>query len=207
MTLCPLRLTLDALDASPFPLDMTLIRAHCAVDGTDSDALLETYALAAIAWAEDTMHRTVFQRGHAWALGDFPRGDYRRIRLPRGRAVSVESVVYYDAATPQTLFGPSSGSPGDDFQEDLSSDDGGVIAPLVGIGDWPSVETQAISPVVINYTAGWQVDAIPMPILHAILFATSDMFDTRGSADLTVFGRNFETRTRLVSPYILDRWY
>lgn len=208
MTLSPLRLEVSALETSPFPLDLALVKQHVAVDGTDTDELLELYARAAILWAEGAMHRTIYRRPHRWVLADFPRDRCQEIRLPRGRTASVESIVYdAGAGSFVTLTGPSSGSPaGTAYQEDLQDEDGGVIRPLTG-ASWPSVELYGVKPVVINFTAGYTAGAVPADIIHAMLFAISDAFDTRGSADLTVFGKNFETRNLLLSGYNLTRFY
>lgn len=203
----PLRLDVVALEASPFPLSLSLARLHCGIDGTDFDELLELYALGAITWAENTMHRTVFARSHTWVLRDFPRDACQEIRLPRGKTVSVESVAYVSGGQTLTLTGPSSGSPGGTgFQEDLGSDDGGLLKPNRS-NAWPSVDVDAVAPVVITFTAGYATAAVPADITHAMLFAISDMYDTRGSADLTIFGKNLTTRESLISPYKLHRWY
>jgi uncharacterized phiE125 gp8 family phage protein len=208
MTLCPLRMEVSALDTSPLPLDLTLVKDHVAVDGDDLDTLLERYTLAAVRWAEGSTRRTIYRRSHRWVLSDFPRVGRLEIFLPRGKTISVESVAYTDTSgTVQTLTGPSSGSPGGtDYQEDLQGDDGGMLRPIRG-EVWPAVDTDAVSPVVITFTAGYAADEVPDDLIHAMLFAVSDMFDTRGSADLTVFGRNFETRELLASGYRLNRWY
>jgi hypothetical protein len=207
MPLQPLRLDISALEASPFPLDMALVKSHVAVDGDDFDTQLELYARAAIAWAEGAMRRTIYARSHVWVLRDFPRDDLGEIRLPRGKTQSVESIAYSQNGAIVTLAGPSSGSPaGTGYQEDLRGDDGGVLMPARG-NAWPSVDCDVPAPVSIAFTAGWLADEVPDDIIHALLFAVSDAFDTRGSADLTTFGKNFDTREALISAYRLHRWY
>ena len=207
MTLCPIRLDVSALTQSPLPLSLTLVKQHVAEDSTDNDELLELYTIAAIEWAEGSMHRTIYSRSHTWVLKDFPRGADQSIRLPRGKTQSVESVAYVNGGTTTTLTGPSSGSPaGTGFQEDLRGNDGGVILPNRG-SVWPSVDDDAVAPVVITFTAGWLSSEIPSDIMHGLLFSVSDAFELRGTGDFTVFGRNFETREILISPYRLKRWY
>ena len=85
MKLCPIAIDVDPLEASPLPVDLDLIKAHCSVDFADQDELLETYLLAAVKAFEDTTHRTVFRRSHRWSLRDFPRSVFGHIRLPRGK--------------------------------------------------------------------------------------------------------------------------
>ncbi len=210
MTLCPLSLSIAPLElGSPPVISLDLVKQHCSIDGDDFDVSLTLYLRASIAWAENAMHRTVFSRQHRWVLRDFPYDGYGWIRLPRGLCSAVDHITYAGAGGEGVvLHGPSSPvSPaGTDWQEDLSSDDGGLIRPA-RVSSWPSVDLEAVSPVTIVFDAGWQANAVPADVIHAILFGVSDMFDVRGSADLTSFGKNLETRNSLVSPYALHRWY
>jgi uncharacterized phiE125 gp8 family phage protein len=206
MTLCPWRLDIATLDSSPLPLDLTLVKAHLAVDGDDSDALIEAYIMAAIHWAEGATRRSIYSRTHTWVLRDFPRDGCQEIRLPRGKTQSIESVAYSDGGTVTTLTGPSGSPAGTGWQEDLRGDDGAVLMPARG-SSWPAVDYDVPSPVAITFTAGWLAAEVPQDVIHAMLFACSDAFDTRGSADLTTFGPNLNTREALISPYRLHRWY
>jgi hypothetical protein len=192
---------------SPLPIDLTLIKTHCAVDGATLDDNLEVYLQMAIEWAEGWTKRSVFSRAHKWVLKDFNRDCRQEIRLPRGKTQSVESIEYYSGGTLLTLTGPSSGSPaGTDFQEDLRGDDGAILMPPYG-GDWPSVDWDHPAPVTINFTAGWASAEVPRQIIHAILFAISDAVDIRGSKDLATAGSRHDAREALVSGWQLSRWY
>jgi uncharacterized phiE125 gp8 family phage protein len=207
MTLCPLRLDISALDASPLPLDLALVKEHLAVDDDDSDTLIETLTVAAILWAEGATRRTIYAREHVWTLQDFPRDVRREIRLPRGKTQSVASIAYVAGGAVTTLTGPSSGSPaGTGWQEALGGDDGGVLMPVQG-ASWPSVDADAVAPVTITFTAGWLAGEVPQDLLHGLLFSVSDGFELRGSGDLAVGGSHFALRELLVSPYRLKRWY
>jgi uncharacterized phiE125 gp8 family phage protein len=203
--LSPDLLEIAPLDASPLPISLALVKDHLAVDGIDSDALIETYIMAGIRWAETFMRRTIFARSHSWVLRDFPRHRELRVWLPRGKTQSVESIVYVNGGQSVALSGPSSAAPGTDFAEDLRGDNGGFVLPTSG-ASWPAADCDAASPVVINFTAGWLADQLPRDVLHGILFAVSDAFDNRGTADLSQ-GRNFSTRDALLSPYRLHRFY
>lgn len=206
-TLKPLRLEVAELETSPLPIDLDLVKEHLAVDGNDNDALITQCLLSAISWAEGSMRRTIFAREHVWVLQDFPQCGYGEIHLPRGKTQSVASVAYSLNGTTYTLTGPSSGSPaGTDYQEDLRGSNGGVIMPP-RMRSWPGIDLDVPSPVVITFTAGWNASDVPANVVQAILFAVSDAFELRGSADITMFGRNFETREILIAPYKLKRWY
>jgi hypothetical protein len=209
--LSPLRLDVDPLPASPLPVDLDLIKSHAAIDGTDFDTLLPVYLFAAIDWAENAMHRTIFARSHRWMLRDFPRGaatipSLQGIRLPRGKTQSVEQIEYVSGNQTFSLTGPSSGSPaGTDYREGLRGDDGGVVTPVSG-GNWPSVDCDAPAPVTIHFTAGWQTSEVPAAIIHALLFAVADAFEMRSEADMSG-GSRFQAREALISAYRLMRFY
>lgn len=202
----PLQLDIDPLASSPLPVDLDLIKTHAAIDGTDFDTLLPVYLFAAIDWAENAMHRTIFARPHRWILWDFPHADFKGIRLPRGKAQSVEKIEYVAGGQTVTLTGPSSDTPGTDYREDLRNDAGGLVMPLAG-QSWPSVDYDTPAPVTIHFTAGWQADEVPSQIIHALLFAVSDAFENRGSADLGSNGANLLAREALISSYRLVRFY
>ena len=204
----PLGLVIDALPASPLPVDLDLVKEHCAVDGADLDDLLTTYTLAAIEWAENFTGRTIFRRGHVWILDNFPQTVCTRIRLPRGLARSVAQIQYYDGAGAlQTMRGPTGSPVGTDFSELLTMDDGGVLVPNPVSDAWPDALREAVAPVQISFEAGWDAADVPQQLLHAILFAVSDMLETRGQADLAAGGPSFETRMALASPFMLARFY
>lgn len=212
--ICPLRLDIARLgDSSPsWPIDQTLVRRHCRVDSTADDLdNLEKGLLAAIDWAENAMHRTVFRRTHTWVLREFPNDQYQQIRLPRGRTVSVTHIKYQRGGSVTTLTGPSSSPVGTDYQEDLRGDSGAVLMPLRG-SSWPSADLDVPAPVEIEFVAGWDTDEIPADILNAILLATSDAYDMRGTADFSAHsladaGKSLAARNALVSFHILPRWY
>jgi uncharacterized phiE125 gp8 family phage protein len=205
MTLCPISLEVSALDTSPFPLDIALVKSHLAEDSTDNDTLIESLMRAAIEWAEGSMRRTIYARSHIWVLQDFPTDLYGKIRLPRGKTQSVESVAYSNGGAITTLTGPSSAIPGTGYQEDLRGNDGGFIMPPRS-QSWPSVDLDVPAPVAITYTAGWLAAEVPEDIVHGLLFAISDGYENRGVADITV-GQNFNTRESLISANRLHRWY
>jgi hypothetical protein len=213
MTLSPKHPAIVApLDTSPFPLSLSLVKAHLREDSSDFDTIIESYMRAAIAWAENITHRTIYDRAVSWVLNDFPRDvSSGEIWLPQGLCGEVTSIQYRDnAGILQTLRGPSSPvSPaGDDWQEAILADTGAYLYPAVDDGgNWPAVDTRYAMPVVINYRAGWQASSVPDDVVHALLFAVADLYDTSSSADLTVFGKNLQTRTSLISPYIINRWY
>lgn len=217
----PLKLTWDEPDVTTF-LDQTALRAHLAIDGVALDPALDLWEQAAIDWAEDYMKRSIMAREHRWVLADFPRGYHRSsahsmraIQLPRGKTIRVNYIDYTLGGQQLRLFGPSaSGSPtSEDFQEDLAGDGGGTIMPLRN-RDWPSVDYDAVSPVVISFRAGWETAAaVPAAIKHAVMFAIDDMLENRGVQDLAPVaalaaqGKTLEFRESLLGYHRLIRVY
>src|SRR5262245_14403830 len=109
--LFPIRLDIDALETSPLPISLELLKTHLSIDFGDLDDLIELNLAAAIAAFEAETHRTVLRRVHRWSLADFPRATYQRIRLPRGKTRAVNSIEYVAGGTVHTLLGASSASP------------------------------------------------------------------------------------------------
>ena len=220
LALHPLSLVCQPPDVTTF-LDQTALRAHLAIDGTALDPIVELYEKAAIAWAEDYMHRSIMAREHRWVLKDFPRGRGRfnnlhgEFILPRGKTIRVNSIEYVDGGGTHTLYGPSSSGspPSEDFQEDLNDESGGRISPLRN-RSWPNVDYDSIAPVVINFRAGWETAAeVPVSIHHALMFAIDDMLETRGTQDLVTLqsiaasGRTLDVRESLIGCYRILRIY
>lgn len=165
------RISLVRASPSDYPITLDQVKTHLRIDHTEFDSLIEQVHIpGALAWCEGETRRTLISRQHTWTIRDFPQDAYQRIRLPGGIASAVSSIVYVRNETATTLRGPSSGSPiGTDWQEDLTDDKGAVLMPNPG-SVWPAVDFDAVSPVVITYTAGYtDVDQIPAELkLHMI---------------------------------------
>ncbi len=200
------RLEVAALTMSPLPIDLSVIKSHCSIDGNDFDTLLETYLFAAINWAEGYTCRSIFSRTHTWVLKEFPIWDNQEIRLPRGKTQSVQNIQYVNGGSTTTITGPTSDTPGTSYQEDLTGDNGGVVMPPQG-NNWPSIDYDVPAPVKINFTAGWLSSEVPDQVIHSILFAIDDMFEMRGAKDVQNAGSNLNARMALISPYRLHRFY
>jgi uncharacterized phiE125 gp8 family phage protein len=211
--LCPLRIDIDALPDTPgWLISKDLIALHGRIDASDDDSLLQAYLKAAIGWAENETHRTIFQCEHRWVLREFPVWDRMEILLPRGKTQSVSSISHVEGGETVILRGLSSGSPaGASYQEDLRGDGGGMLMPLRGTS-WPTVDCDVPAPVTITFSAGWATDEVPAEVVHAILFAVEDLYDIRGTGDfnaavLSASGPRFAAREALISGYRLSRWY
>lgn len=205
-----LRLDYDALTGDNYAwiIDSDLLKKHGRIDFSDEDANLEFYLRGAIEWAETATLRAIVAREHRLVLREFPCWGRQEIKLPRGRATAVDSIQYVAGGVAYDLTGPTSSSPqGSDYQEDLRDHRAGVLMPLQG-SSWPSVDYDAIAPVVVTYTAGWAASEIPPEIVTAIMFAAADAFDMRNSADVSAMvlantGNSLAAREALISGWRL----
>lgn len=202
----PTRLQITPIeDMSPepsLPLDAATLRSHCHTLISD-DSMLEFYQRAAIEWLERDTGKTIVARQHRLALYDFPRTGEFKIFLPQGKTQSVDKIEYIASGTTITLYGPSSNlSPASsDYQEDLTGDDGGVIYPIQG-SSWPTPDFDAVAPVIIAFTAGFEEGSVPFDVKESLAFCVSTLFENRGASDLIVGGtvnpRMFEVMSLLI---------
>ncbi len=209
-------LSLNVEDSDDLILNQDVLKAHCSIDGDSLDDLLALYERAAIQWAEDEMKRTILARAHSFVISDFPRypNSTQQIVLPRGLCQSVQGIVYVRDGESVSMFGPSAGSPGgSDYQEDLGDLKGARLLPLQSTC-WPSCDLDAIAPVTITYTAGWNTpNDVPANIKHALMFAIADMLEVRGVTDLAALaaiaasGKTFDARSALISKYVINKVY
>lgn len=205
----PIALMVDPFAfGSPSEIDFALVKQYLRISFTDTDAVLELMMAAAIEGFENATHRTVFSRAHRWSLRDFPRGADTRIRLPRGVTRSVQKIDYASAPGVITsLYGATSAiSPaGADYTEDLTDDDGGIIQCASG---WPSIDTDAVVPVTIYFTAGWIPEDLPKNVLLALMYGTQCAYDDqRGGLAPDQQLKSQLALSLMQSPYTLSRWY
>lgn len=109
----------------------------------------------------------------------------RQICLPGGVVTAVEKIAYIDeTGAPQTLSGPTSGTPGTDFQEDLTDDEGAFLMPPDDLS-WPGTDLGVVNAVVVEYTVGYadNSDGVPEDIKAAIKFRVGDLFNIRSTTD------------------------
>lgn len=130
------------------------------------------------------------------------RARERAIFLPGGVTTAVNKIDYTDEdGAAQTLTGPTSPTPGTDYQEDLTDNEGAWISPPLD-SQWPAVEVGTVNAVVIEYVVGYSddPDGVPDEIKSAIKFRIGDLFNVRSSTD----GKGGElaaTASMLLDPY------
>ena len=171
---------ITAPEQEPWTLEMAKAYLRISIDAEDD--LLREFLRAARRWVESETKRALISQVWEYALQTFPRND---IVLPWGRALSVVEIRYRDSSdSVVTLTGPTSTSPGTDYQEDLSGDEGGRVAPVPG-ASWPDAKPDRLNAVVVKYTAGYSTDPddLPPDLRMAVLYRMSDLNEYRGAFD------------------------
>jgi uncharacterized phiE125 gp8 family phage protein len=180
-----------------------MANTHLRLAGTDDLQLVshQVYLKAAVEFVEGQTQRTLASRAHKLTLMRFPYGS-NAITLPRGLCTAVAQITYYDGTNSAvTLTGPTSTPSGTDYQEDLSSPHGGRLRPAVGMS-WPSVATEVIAPVVIEFTAGYtDLQLVPYSLQNAIYVAAAQYLDNPDGMEKDM---NIDLPFTLLSPWRLS---
>ena len=183
---------------APDELPLTLAQAKSQVRVTHSfeDSHIQDLIVAATRWAEDETSRVVMQTVVTWSFHVFPA---RGFRLPGGKVTAVEKIDYIDAdGAPQTLTGPTSGTPGTDYQEDLTDDEQAWLYPAAELL-WPGTDFDVLNAVTVEYTVGFGVtpEDVPETIRHAIRIKLANLYNNPEGGDS-------EAADNLIHPYILQ---
>ena len=152
------------------PVSLTEVKAHCRVDGTDSDAVLTLLLAAAVShldgWTGILGRCMVTQ---SWRQ-DFC-GFASPLRLPLGPVASVTSVAYYDADNALVAA----------LSSDvwvLRHDALGAYVDLKPGQSWPSSYARADA-VSVTYAAGTAAADVPAALKAAILLMVSHWNENR----------------------------
>ena len=152
------------------PLTIDEARLQCVLDPsfTDDDALLSSLIVAARQYVEKITHRAIFPRTMQLFLDHFPYPVYDgtinpndrhclygyfwhalAIRLPKPRALSVQSITYIDLTNTTQTLDPSK------YFVDINSEPARIV-PMPGVY-WPYTQSWLPNSVVVSYTAGSHV--------------------------------------------------
>lgn len=152
------------------PVSLTEVKAHCRVDGTDSDTVLTLLLAAAVShldgWTGILGRCMVTQ---SWRQ-DFC-GFASPLRLPLGPVASVTSVSYYDADNALVAA----------LSSDvwvLRYDALGAYVDLKTDQSWPSSYARADA-VSVTYVAGTAAAGVPAALKAAILLMVSHWNENR----------------------------
>jgi len=151
------------------PVSLTEVKAHCRVDGNDSDSVLTVLLSAAVdhldGWTGILGRCLVTQ---TWRQ-DF--GSFACLRLPLGPVASISALTYFDAANnaQQTLS--------TDVYE-LRTDARGPYVGLKPNQSWPGLYSRPDA-VSVTFVAGTAASAVPASIKAAILLLVSHWNENR----------------------------
>lgn len=142
------------------------LRAHCRIDGTDENALLDGFLAAAHAYCEHYTGRSIGSQTLELALDEFPDGP---IELTRGPVASITSISYVDEA---------------EASQTLSSllytlDDYGISGWAIPAVDteWPTT-AEVANAVKVRYVAG----TLPAAVKSAMLLMVGHLYESREAA-------------------------
>lgn len=153
------------------PVSLDEVKAHCRVEGTDSDPVLTVLLAAAVAhldgWSGILGRAMVTQ---SWRQ-DFC-GFATPLRLPLGPAASITSITYYDAANAQQTLA--------DTVYALRTDALGAYVDLKADQSWPSAYGRADA-VSVTYVAGTDAADMPAALKAAVLMLVAHWFHHRSA--------------------------
>lgn len=174
-------LALDSDQITDLGLDLDLIKSDLRIAHSDLDELLWSELVpAAIARAEAFTHRAIVSRAFRWIIDQFPYRYDQMLLLPLGKVQAIASIAVSVNHVTTVLTGPTSGSPGTDYQEDLRGDRARVM-PAVGTA-WPIHDIDVPAPIVVTFTAGWTEGNIPADLRRGISAAVADQLDLDAQA-------------------------
>lgn len=153
----PLKLK-TAPASEPITLANAKIKLGIESGDTSADTTIGWMIPAARQWVENRLGRALITQ--TWTL--YSDGFDSMIYLPKGHIQSVTHIKYTDSTgTPVTVDSA-------DYQLDLVSEPARIM-PSVSAGSWPSVESNRLNSVEIEYITGYGAAAdIPGDIIEAL---------------------------------------
>ena len=162
------------------PVTLVEAKAHCRVDTTADDTLIQGYITTAREWVEDYIDRALVTQQLVMRLDAFPA----EIELPRppmiasGTATAV-TITYVTGDTGGTATLSSS-----TYRVDRTATPG-VVRNLYG-GSWPSHLLDQNS-VTVSWWAGYgDAASVPQRVKSAILMCVHELYEKRGDGAMPV---------------------
>jgi uncharacterized phiE125 gp8 family phage protein len=154
---------------STLPVTLAEAKAHCRVDTSTDDALIDGMIKAAVDKCEHYTGRALMAQTWRLTLDEFPEA-FELTRIP---VASVASVKYFDGTGTEITMAST------DYALDNASDFGSAyVVPVYG-GAWPSARVQA-NAVQVNFVAGYaDAASVPSALKSWILLAVGAMYENR----------------------------
>jgi len=153
------------------PITRDEAKTHCSIAGTtDHDDYIDALIDRATNAIEKRLDRQILSATWTLTLDGFPN----EIVIHKPPVSSITSIVYTDTAgDDQTLST-------DDYQTDLSTQDGPArIKPVSGV-TWPNTKTGTYGTVVVTFVCGYTTAAhVPLALKHAVAFLVAHWFRQR----------------------------
>lgn len=155
------------------PVTLAEAKAHCRVDDTADDALIDGLRVTARQHVEAFTGRALITQTWDLKLAGFPCGEFA---IPRAPAISVDAITYIDTAGETQTWAT------ENYVTDLPEGPHaapGRIAPAYGIS-YPSVQC-VLNAVTVRFTAGYGPNTynVPEAIRAAIKLMTAHLYEQR----------------------------
>lgn len=186
--------------AVEYPVSLSEAKSQIRVTHSAEDEHIQALIAAATAWAQDYTGRVFIDTQVQYKLDCFTDA----IRLPGGVVSAVNDIDYTDAdGALQVLTGPTSSTPGTDYQETLQDDEQPILYPARE-SSWPSTQSGLKNAVAVDYQVGWSSSGeVPENIKHAIKFKVADLYTIRDSVDGSKSAA-VASAENLLFPYIIQ---
>jgi uncharacterized phiE125 gp8 family phage protein len=170
--LTPYRSLYQSVQPAVEPVTLSEAKAQCRIDGTDSDALVQTYITVARQYVEDILDISVITQTWQARYDTFPLWE---IILPRPpMQPETVTVTYRNEAGQNLTLSSASG----DFQVDRYTTPCRIYPNYNGV--WPAVRGDENS-VVVQWTAGYGNSGTSAPpvLRQAIALLVAHWFEMR----------------------------
>ena len=160
------------------PVTLAEAKAHCRVDTSADDTLMQGYITTAREWVEDYIDRALVTQQLVMKLDAFPA----EIELPRPPMIASGTAT---AVTITYVTGESGGTAtlsASEYRVDRDSTPG-VIRTLYG-GSWPSHLLDQNS-VTVSWWAGYgDAASVPQRVKSALLMCVHELYEKRGDGQM-----------------------
>ena len=160
------------------PITLAEAKAHCRVDTSADDTLIQGYITTAREWVEDYIDRALVTQQLVMKLDTFPG----EIELPRPPMIASGTAT---AVTITYVTGEAGGTAtlsASEYRVDRDSTPG-VIRTLYA-GSWPSHLLDQNS-VTVSWWAGYgDAASVPQRVKSAILMCVHELYEKRGDGQM-----------------------
>jgi uncharacterized phiE125 gp8 family phage protein len=160
------------------PITLAEAKAHCRVDSSTDDTLIQGYITTAREWVEDYIDRALVTQQLVMKLDAFPG----EIELPRPPMIASGTAT---AVTITYVTGEAGGTATlstSEYRVDRDSTPG-AIRTLYG-GSWPSHLLDA-NAVTVSWWAGYGSAAdVPQRVKSAMLMCVHELYEKRGDGQM-----------------------